>query len=38
MIIVDTSVWINHFRKSDAELTSLLIEGKVAIHEFVVGE
>ncbi len=38
MIIVDTSAWINHFRKGDAELNSLLMEGRVAIHEFIIGE
>lgn len=38
MTIVDTSVWINHFRKKDTILESLLVEGKVAVHEFVIGE
>lgn len=38
MVLVDTSVWIHHFRKGDVTLTSLLTEGEVAIHEFVIGE
>jgi len=38
MILVDTSVWIDHFRSADEELKSLLISGKVACHPFVIGE
>ncbi len=38
MVLIDTSVWINHFRKGDAKLGSLLMEGKAAIHEFIIGE
>ena len=38
MILVDTSVWIDHIRRSDPELTELLIAGKVLIHPFVIGE
>ena len=38
MILVDTSVWIDHFRRSDARLTSLLDSGQVWCHDFVVGE
>ncbi len=38
MILVDTSVWIDHFRQGDLELTSLLNSGKVLSHRFVIGE
>ncbi|WP_421874123.1 type II toxin-antitoxin system VapC family toxin [Pararhizobium sp.] len=38
MILVDTSVWIDHFRLSDALLIDLLLENKVCCHSFVVGE
>jgi hypothetical protein len=38
MILVDTSVWINHFRKSDPDLVRLLERGAVASHPFVIGE
>ena len=38
MIIVDTSVWVNHFRGNDKVLGSLLLDGKVVVHEFVIGE
>jgi predicted nucleic acid-binding protein len=37
-VLVDTSVWINHFRRSDAGLERLLDEGRVSIHPFVIGE
>ena len=38
MILVDTSVWIDHFRKADKTLTDLLLGGQVMCHPFVVGE
>lgn len=38
MILVDTSVWVNHFRRSDAELARMLVEEEVAVHPFVIGE
>ncbi|MEQ9104804.1 MAG: type II toxin-antitoxin system VapC family toxin [Rhodothermales bacterium] len=38
MILVDTSVWTDHFRKLNARLVHLLQLNQVAIHPFVVGE
>ena len=38
MILVDTSVWVDHFRRSDATLASLLEQGRVTTHPFVIGE
>jgi predicted nucleic acid-binding protein len=38
MILVDTSVWIDHFRTADATLIALLEEGIAATHPFVIGE
>ena len=38
MILVDTSVWIDHFRNGNAELEQLLIAGEVMIHPFIIGE
>jgi predicted nucleic acid-binding protein len=38
MILVDTSVWVDHLRKASSKLAKLLEEGDVAIHPFVVGE
>jgi predicted nucleic acid-binding protein len=37
-VLVDTSVWINHFRRSNHDLEYLLDEGRVVTHPFVVGE
>jgi predicted nucleic acid-binding protein len=37
-VLVDTSVWINHFRASNAALDELLDEGGVSTHPFVLGE
>jgi predicted nucleic acid-binding protein len=38
MILVDTSIWIDHFNKSDNELINLLDSGEVCIHPFIIGE
>ena len=38
MILVDTSVWIQHLRKGSERLKSLLDEEQVLCHPFVVGE
>jgi len=38
LILVDTSVWVDHLRKADARLASALEQGRVVTHPFVVGE
>ncbi len=38
MMLVDTSVWIDHLRYIDAELVTQLLEGQVVVHPWVVGE
>ena len=38
MILVDTSVWIEHLRRSDEVLVQLLASGQVLVHPFVIGE
>ncbi len=38
MVLVDTSVWVAHFRASNSELERLLNDGQVLCHQFVVGE
>lgn len=38
MILVDSSVWIDHLRRADAALVALLNAGDVACHPFIVGE
>ena len=37
-MLVDTSVWINHFRHANTDLEHLLEEGRVVTHPFVIGE
>jgi len=38
MVLVDTSVWVDHFRRGSDALASLLEDGEVACHPFVIGE
>jgi hypothetical protein len=38
MTLVDTSVWVDHFRKGNPQLEQLLVNGEVLIHPFIVGE
>ena len=38
MILVDTSIWIDHFRASDPQLVTLLPRNEVLSHPFVIGE
>ena len=37
-MLVDTSVWIDHFRRSDPALSDALDRGDVQCHDFVIGE
>ncbi|HET6625453.1 MAG TPA: type II toxin-antitoxin system VapC family toxin [Nocardioidaceae bacterium] len=38
MILVDTSIWIDHLRAGDPELVGLLQDGHVLAHPWVIGE
>lgn len=38
MILVDSSIWIDHLRSGDATLRALLEAGQVLTHAFVIGE
>ena len=38
MILVDTSVWVDHLRSGDAQLADLLDRTQVLMHPFVLGE
>jgi predicted nucleic acid-binding protein len=38
VILVDTSVWVDHLRQGNARLQALLAEARVVSHPFVIGE
>ena len=38
MILVDTSIWIDHFRSAEPQLVTLLHANDVLTHPFVIGE
>ena len=38
MILVDTSVWVNHLQRGNAQLKAQLLDEQVISHPFVVGE
>jgi predicted nucleic acid-binding protein len=37
-VLVDTSVWVDHFRRPNEELIELLAKDSVMVHSMVVGE
>jgi predicted nucleic acid-binding protein len=37
-MLVDTSIWVDHFRRGQPALTMLLEQGAVECHPFVIGE
>lgn len=38
MILVDTSVWVDHLHNNNAELSKLLSQNEVCIHPWIIGE
>jgi predicted nucleic acid-binding protein len=38
MVLVDTSVWVEHLRSGNIGLESLLNDGDVVCHPFIIGE
>ncbi len=38
IVLVDTSVWVDHLRRRDRALETVLENGEVAVHPVVVGE
>ncbi len=38
IVLVDTSVWVDHLRRGNADLVRLLDTGRIACHEDVIGE
>ena len=38
MVLVDTSIWVSHFREGNPHLKNLLLNGYVVCHSFIIGE
>ena len=38
IVLADTSIWIDHFRRGDLKLAQFLDRGDVVMHPFVIGE
>lgn len=38
MVLVDTSIWISHFRENNSHLKKLLLDVSVVCHPFIIGE
>jgi hypothetical protein len=38
MVLADTSIWIDHFRRRDVRLAQFLDRGDIIMHPFVIGE
>ena len=38
MILVDTSIWIDHFRHGDSELRKIIEEDRLLCHHAIIGE
>ncbi len=38
MVLVDSSVWVSHFRAGNSDLEILLNDGRVVCHPFIIGE
>jgi predicted nucleic acid-binding protein len=38
MVLIDTSIWVDHFRKTEPRLVELLNAERVVVHPFVMGE
>ena len=38
MILVDTSIWVTHLRRGSPQLETLLMDGEVMCHPFILGE
>ncbi len=38
MILLDTSVWVDHLRRGDPRVVEVLESGRAAAHAFVIGE
>jgi len=37
-VLADTSIWIDHFRRSNLQLAEFLHRGDIVVHPFIIGE
>jgi predicted nucleic acid-binding protein len=38
MVLIDTSIWVAHLREGSQRLETLLMDGEVVCHPFIIGE
>ena len=38
MYLIDTNFWIEHFKNKNSYISSFLQDGKVIVHDFIIGE
>jgi predicted nucleic acid-binding protein len=38
MILIDTSMWVDHLCKGNSQVENLLLDAEVACHPFIIGE
>jgi predicted nucleic acid-binding protein len=38
MILADTSIWVDHFRRANTEMEKRLTQGQIVMHPFIVAE
>ena len=38
MVLIDTSIWVSHFKDGNQQLEALLMKGRVVCHPFIIGE
>jgi predicted nucleic acid-binding protein len=38
LILFDTSIWVDHFRRRDPRLAAMIVDEEVVCHPFVLGE
>jgi len=38
MVLVDTSIWVDHLRKGNRHLEKLLLDSEVVCHAYIIGE
>ncbi|MCV9998104.1 VapC toxin family PIN domain ribonuclease [Pararhizobium sp. YC-54] len=38
MVLIDTSIWIDHLRLNEPEVTDLLLQRRLLMHPYIIGE